>query len=163
MKKKIVLLLSLLGIILAAQLLYADQDAHLYATGRMMEVDRCASAWLIKRHVDPDAEFVFFKDGELITRGKAFDTPDAQFCRTHNLSTFEILMAHFKVDDPKVKILAKAIHEVEINYWDGRKSPLANDLMMKINDIVRNNSNPSICMELSFKIFDDIVKVLSEV
>jgi hypothetical protein len=163
MKQGSVFLISLLVVLLASQLVSADQDAHVYATGRMMEVDRCASAWLIKRHVDPDAEFVFFKDGELITRGTAFDTPDARFCRTHNLSTFEILMAHFKVDDLKVKILGKAIHEVEINYWAGRKSPLANDLMMKINDIIRKNPDPATCLELSFKIFDDIVKSLSEV
>ncbi|MCP4023352.1 MAG: chromate resistance protein, partial [Desulfobacteraceae bacterium] len=60
----------------------AVADDDLYSTGRMMEVDRCASAWLIKRHINPQAQFMFFEDGQLITQGISFDTPDSKFCRT---------------------------------------------------------------------------------
>ena len=49
-------------------------DGHLYSTWDVLETDASASAWLIKRHVDPKARFKFFPKGELITEGIAFDT-----------------------------------------------------------------------------------------
>lgn len=138
---------------------WAD-DSHLYSTGRMMEIDRIASAWLIKRHADPLARFAFFEDGELITRGIAFDTPDARFCRTHNLSTFEILMAHFKISNPKLKALGKIIHEVEINFWAGKRNALVNDMTVKVNAVIRENPDPKQCLDAGFKIFDAFMEKL---
>ena len=139
----------------------ADENIHLYGTGRIMEIDRCASAWLIKRYADPKAEFIFFQDGELIARGTAFDTPDARFNRTHNMATFEVLLHHFKIDDPKLKTLAGAIHEIEINYWAGRSgSALAAELVVKISDIIRTNPEPGQCLEQCFRLLDSVMKQL---
>ncbi len=135
-----------------------DKNTHLYSTGRIMEVDRCASAWLIKRYVDLQAEFAFFEDGKLITRGTAFDTPDARFSRTHNLATFEVLMHHFKISDAKLKTLAAAIHEIEINYWTGKKdNSLASKLILKVNAIIRTNPEPAQCLEECFRFFDHLM------
>ena len=63
-----------------------------YTTWENMEIDKCASAWLIKRFVDKDAVFRFVPKGELITRGIPFDTPEAQIRRYHNLSAFEYIV-----------------------------------------------------------------------
>jgi hypothetical protein len=150
----------LLLVIWCGSVATADDDAHLYSTGRMMEIDRCASAWLIKRFADPQATFRFFDDGELITAGMAFDTPDARFCRTHNLSTFEILMHHFNINDSKLAALGKIIHEVEINYWAGKRTSLANDLTMQVNTVIRENPDPEQCLALCFKIFDEVIEKL---
>ena len=139
----------------------ADENPHLYSTGRIMEVDRCASAWLIKRFADPQAEFAFFEDGQLITIGTAFDTPDARFSRTHSQSTFEVLMRHFNISDPKLKSLAAAIHEIEINYWAGAKdNPLASELEIKVKNIIRAKPEPEQCLEQCFRFFDQLMEKL---
>lgn len=125
-----------------------------------MEVDRVASAWLIKRYVDPEAEFIFFEDGQLVTRGTAFDTPDARFSRTHNLSTFEVLMRHFRINDPKVTALAAAIHQIEINYWTGAGTAPAADLASQINAVIKANPDPGGCLAKCFDLLDQIVERL---
>jgi hypothetical protein len=139
----------------------ADKGRHLYSTGSIMEADRAASAWLIKRYVDPKAEFIFFKDGQLITQGTAFDTPDARFSRTHNLSTFEVLIRHFNIDDPKVTAMAAAIHQIEINYWAGVKNAQAADLARQTNAIIKANPDPAKCLKKCFDLFDRIVSQVS--
>jgi hypothetical protein len=135
----------------------AGEDRHLYSTGKIMEVDRVASAWLIKRYVDPEAEFIFFKDGQLITRGTAFDTPDARFSRTHNLATFEVLMRNFSIDDPKVTALSSAVHQIEINYWAGADNASAADLARQVNAVIKANPDPAGCLAKCFDLLDQII------
>lgn len=142
---------------------HSAEKEHLYSTGRIMEVDRCASAWLIKRHIDPLARFAFFEDGLLITRGTAFDTPDARFCRTHKSSTFEVLMRHFKLEDPRLKTMAAAINEIEINFWTHRKkNVLAEKLSIEVRAIIRDHPEPDRCLKACFIYFDDLLKQLTE-
>jgi hypothetical protein len=157
MAKRIISGLIVFWVFITGSNISGGENPHLFSTGRTMEIDRLASAWLIKRYVDLQAEFIFFPDGELITAGTAFDTPDARFCRTHNRSTFEILMQHFKISDSKLDPLAQAIHEIEINYWSGKKGPLANALTLELNALIRENSDPVQCLKQSLKIFDEIV------
>lgn len=153
--KRITCLLLLICVWYASAV--ADEDRHLYSTGKIMEVDRVASAWLIKRYVDPKAEFIFFEDGRMITLGTAFDTPDARFSRTHNLSTFEVLMQYFSIDDSKVTALAAAVHQIEINYWAGADNPPAADLARQVNAVIEANPDPAGCLAKCFDLFDRIV------
>ena len=136
----------------------ANENSHLFSTGRSMEVDRCASAWLIKRYIDTQAEFAFFDDGQLITHGTAFDTPDARFCRTHNTSTFEVLTRYFGIVDLKIEIIAAAIHEIEINYWAGKKkNQLAREIDRKVSNIIHTNPEPDRCLQECFRFFDQVI------
>ncbi|PID40498.1 MAG: hypothetical protein CR984_02865 [Proteobacteria bacterium] len=97
----------------------SDSTQHLYATGTAMEPDRCASAWLIKRYVDPDARFSFFPDDQLIPEGIPFDPPDASMSRTHHISTFEVIIKKYGIKDIAVKQLADVIHSIEIDFFGG--------------------------------------------
>lgn len=153
--KRIACLLLLIGAWCTGAV--ADEGRHLFSTGKIMEIDRVASAWLIKRHVDPKAEFLFFEDGQLITRGTAFDTPDARFSRTHNLATFEVLMRHFSIGDPKVTALAAAVHQIEINYWAGADHGPAADLARQVNAIIKANPDPAGCLAKCFDLLDRII------
>jgi len=92
----------------------ADQDAqHIYSTGKIMEIDRCASAWLIKRFVDNKAVFKFYPTNTLITQGKAFDRPEGDWHRTHDKATFEIIATSKGIDNQKIIYLGKLIHDLE--------------------------------------------------
>jgi hypothetical protein len=93
-------------------------EGQVYSTWDVFEPDKCASIWLIKRHVDPGAVFRFYPRGEAIAEGIAFDTPDARFRRYHDRSTFETLLQHHNLDDPKARDLGRLMHDIEVNVWE---------------------------------------------
>lgn len=81
-------------------------------------VDRLASAWLIRRFVDPEAVIRYGqpRDGEV-----SFDMPGAELGHTGNLCTFETMLATFGLDDPALRALAAIVHEIDLR--DGLTSP----------------------------------------
>lgn len=81
-------------------------------------VDRLASAWLIRRFVDPNATIRYGepREGEV-----TFDMPGAELGHTGNLCTFETILAAFRLDDPALRALAAIVHEIDLR--DGLSSP----------------------------------------
>jgi hypothetical protein len=87
-----------------------------WATRKDPWVDRLASAWLIKRFIDPQAKFVWI-DAPRDRPRKAigFDFDGAEFTHTGNRVTFEVLMASFGLDnDPAVAAIAAAVHFLDV-------------------------------------------------
>ena len=154
--KNILTLLSLL--ILLTTNTYSQDCSHLYSTGSVMEVDRCASAWLIKRFVDEDAIFKFIPEGELIRNGIAFDTPDAELCRTHNLSTFEVILDQYRISDKRLDQLAENIHDIEINFWGNKQSRRSCEVKRVVNEIIKTSENNEECLSKCFQYFDRFLK-----
>ena len=90
-----------------------------WATRRGVHIDRAASAWLVRRFVDPDAEFVFVADrGEVPADAIPFDMrgvelghqrrDDGQDC------TFETILRRYELTDPVLWKLAEAVHEADL-------------------------------------------------
>jgi hypothetical protein len=147
-------------IVLPAVMAVADPGtpAHLYATGRTMEIDRCASAWLIKRYVDPKAHFKFYPDGELITEGTPFDTPEAELRRTHNQATFEVIMARYGLKEEGLAALARSIHEIEIGFWaTSGRSPETTRLETTLGELLRNSETSPEAMQACFSFLDNYI------
>ncbi len=96
----------------------ARDKGQVYSTWDIFEPDKCASIWLIKRHIDPGAVFRFYPRGAVIEVGIAFDTPDAELRRYHDRSTFETLLQHGRLDTPQLVYLGRLIHDMEINTWE---------------------------------------------
>lgn len=134
--------------------LSAEDVSHLYSTGSILELDRCASAWLIKRFIDPLAEFKFFPDGEFIKEGIAFDTPDAELFRTHNRATFEVIMEKNGIKDKKITQLAGYIHDIEINFWGKKQNQDSTKIEIEVNQIIRSAKNNEECLQKCFLYFD---------
>ncbi len=80
----------------------AEQKVQIFSTWEGFEADKCASIWLIKRFIDKNAIIKFFPKGEIIKEGILFDTPDSKFRRYHNMSTFESILLHYNLKDPKL-------------------------------------------------------------
>ena len=76
-------------------------------------VDRLASAWLIRRFVDPKAEIRY---GETPEEGEvSFDMRDAEFGHRGKLCTFETLLASFGLGgDSALAVLAEIVHEIDL-------------------------------------------------
>ncbi len=87
-----------------------------WVTRSGIKVDRMASAWLIRKHIDPQARFKFVpakgyrpQQGEL-----RFDMFDAEFTHDGELCTFEVLLERFGIDDPALRAIAEIVHDVDV-------------------------------------------------
>jgi hypothetical protein len=77
-------------------------------------VDRIGSAWLIKRFVDPEAEFVFAPPDQLPDDAIPFDMAGADFGHHGEDCTFETLVRRTGLRDRKLAILAEIVHEADL-------------------------------------------------
>ena len=90
-----------------------------WVTRAHVHVDRVASPWLIKRFIDPEAEFKFVVwPGAVLVEedGTPFDFPDLDIPFTHheNMCTFEVLVDHYALTDPVLQDMAAIIHSADI-------------------------------------------------
>jgi len=79
-------------------------------------VDRIASAWLIRRFIDPRSRFKFVpargyraRDGEI-----RFDMAGAEFTHEDGRCTFEVLMERFHLRDSGLKPIAEIVHDLDL-------------------------------------------------
>src|SRR5437868_623374 len=87
-----------------------------WVTRTGIHVDRMASAWLIRRFIDPEARFKFVtareyrhKPGEL-----RFDMFDGEFTHRGELCTFEVLLARFEITDAALRAIAEIVHDIDL-------------------------------------------------
>jgi hypothetical protein len=81
-------------------------------------VDRIASAWLIKRFIDPEASFLFARPAEFPAEAIPFDTPGAELSHDGNDCTFETLVKRAGLRDRRLAHLAEIVHEADLR--DGK-------------------------------------------
>jgi hypothetical protein len=81
-------------------------------------VDRIASAWLIKRFIDPDAVFVFATPAEFPKGAIAFDAPGVELSHHGEDCTFETLVKRARLRDRRLARLAEVVHEADLR--DGK-------------------------------------------
>jgi hypothetical protein len=78
-------------------------------------VDRLASAWLIRRFIDPEARFAFADDGAAIPRGAIpFDMFGVEFSHHGDRCTFETLCATFNLDTPALARIGAIVHDLDL-------------------------------------------------
>jgi hypothetical protein len=81
-------------------------------------VDRVASAWLIKRFIDPAAVFVFAPPAEFPKDAIAFDAPGVELSHHGEDCTFETLVKRARLRDRRLTRLAEVVHEADLR--DGK-------------------------------------------
>jgi hypothetical protein len=93
-----------------------------WVTRSGVHVDRIASAWLIRRFIDPEARFRFNpgqechpEPGEL-----RFDMFEAEFTHEGEECTFEVLRRRFGLEERALREIAEIVHDVDLK--DGKFS-----------------------------------------
>jgi hypothetical protein len=87
-----------------------------WATRAGVHIDRAACAWLIRRHLDPDAEFVFVDDpAEVPADATAFDMRGAELGHHGGDCSFETILRRHHLDDPVLWKLAELVHEADLD------------------------------------------------
>jgi hypothetical protein len=96
-------------------------------------VDRCASAWLIRRFIDPKARFTFTPEDQVPVRAVPFDMfHEAGFGHRGGHCTFETLQKEFRIRDPRVMVIGQMIHDADLlDDRFGRKEGYGVDEILK--------------------------------
>jgi hypothetical protein len=86
-----------------------------WATRRHIHIDRTACAWLIRREIDPDAEFVFVDSVEDIPPDATpFDVLGVELSHHGGDCSFETILRRYDLSDPVLWEVAKIIHEADL-------------------------------------------------
>lgn len=90
-----------------------------WATRVGVHIDRVACAWLIRRFIDPDAEFVFVTDpSDVPDDATPFDMRGVALTHHGDDCTFETMLRRYDLTDPVLWRLAEIVHEADLD--DGR-------------------------------------------
>lgn len=92
----------------------AAYQGRMWATRRRPWVDRLASAWLIRRFIDPAARFVWLTDtAQAPRRAVGFDFDGAAFTHVGTRVTFEVLVAAFDLGSPALHRMGTLVHGLD--------------------------------------------------
>jgi len=89
-------------------------------------VDRAACAWLVRRHIDAEAEFVFVGDpAEVPADATAFDMRGAELSHHGGECSFETILRRHDLDDPVLWDVARMVHEADLadDRFDAPEAP----------------------------------------
>ncbi|MER6006199.1 chromate resistance protein ChrB domain-containing protein [Nonomuraea angiospora] len=87
-----------------------------WATRAGVHIDRAACAWLIRRRLDAEAEFVFVDDpAEVPADATPFDMRGVELSHHGGDCSFETILRRYDLDDPVLWKLAEIVHEADID------------------------------------------------
>ena len=92
-----------------------------WVTREKVKVDRVACPWLIKKFVDPDAEFLFVP-GDQVREVAAkegaipYDIPDIELGHHEGKCSFEAIVAKYGIQDPAMPMLSEIVHGADVSH-----------------------------------------------
>ena len=94
----------------------SDYRGRTWATREHLWIDRVASAWLIRRFIDPKAKFLWLKRvKDCPKRAVGFDFDGAEFTHVASKVTFEVLLSSFGLEqDAGLARLGALVHHLDV-------------------------------------------------
>ncbi|HEY6101017.1 MAG TPA: chromate resistance protein ChrB domain-containing protein [Anaeromyxobacter sp.] len=133
-----------------------------WVTRTGIKVDRMASAWLIRRFIDPEARFKFVPaKGYVPEKGELrFDMFEAEYTHEGDLCTFEVLVQRFGLADPALRALAEIVHDIDVKDGKfGREE--AAGVGQLVAGIAAANADDEARLARARALFDDLHAALS--
>lgn len=86
-----------------------------WVTWENVGVDRMACAWLIRKCIDSDAEFIFIPVGHMpLPEGaEPFDIPGVRLTHRRGHCTFHTMLKEFEIKDPVLERIARILDEAD--------------------------------------------------
>jgi hypothetical protein len=136
---------------------------QVWVTRREVHVDRIGSAWLIRRFIDPDAEFKFVpakgykpRPGEL-----RFDMFEAEFTHEGDRCTFEVLLQRAGLNEPALTAIGEIVHDIDLK--DGKFGRAeASGIAALIEGLARAPIPDQERVERGGALFDNLYTLFSE-
>ena len=127
----------------------------IWATRPRVHVDRTACAWLIRRFVDPAAEFVFVDElVDVPTAATAVDMRGAELSHRDGDCSFERILRSYGLDDPALQRIAEIVHEADVGD-DRFDAPEAAGLELAIRALAVGRGDPEL-LERTYELFEGI-------
>src|SRR5262249_32013401 len=121
-----------------------------------------ASAWLIRRFVDPDARFKFVpaKGYKPAAKDLRFDMFEAEFTHEGDLCTFEVIVSRLGLDDRALVPIAEIVHDIGLKDWtfERAETPGVDRL---IAGIAMGHRDDESRLERGSAMFDDLYEYFS--
>jgi hypothetical protein len=128
-----------------------------WVTRANIHVDRMASAWLIRRWVDPDAKFKWVADRHYRPEAAEirFDMYQAEFTHEGDQCTFEVLLGRLELEDSALIAIAEIIHDLDLKDQKfGRKETAG--IQQLLAGIVASQPSDDARIERATNLFDDL-------
>jgi hypothetical protein len=136
-------------------------QGRVWATRKHMWVDRMASAWLIRRFIDEQAQFRWLKAPEdCPKKALGFDFDGAVFTHIGNRVTFEVLMLSFALEtDAALKRIAAVVHYLDVG---GITVPEAVGLEAILGGLRSSAANDDALLDAAGAVFDGLYTNFTE-
>jgi hypothetical protein len=126
-----------------------------WGTRARCHVDRAACAWLIRRFIDPDAEFVFVEDpDDLPDDVTPFDVRGAELSHHGGDCSFETFLRRYELDDPVLWDVARVVHEADLSddRFDAPEAPGLDVLVRGLSLVAEDGE----LLEVMARLFDGL-------
>ena len=130
---------------------------RVWVTREGVYADRIASAWLIRRFIDPEARFKFVsgkgyrpQEGEL-----RFDMFEAEFTHEGDKCTFEVLLERAGLKDSALRAIAEIIHDIDLKDEKFGRTEVAG-IRTLLDGIRSSTSNDTRRIERGTEVFNDL-------
>lgn len=130
-----------------------------WATRAGVHIDRAACAWLIRRHLDPEAEFVFVADPDDVPADATpFDMRGVELGHHGSGCTFETILCRYDLSDPVLWRLAGIVHEADLEdeQYDAPEAP-GFDLILRALSIAHDDDT---VLAMTVPIFDAVYEYM---
>ena len=126
---------------------------RLWATRKPLWADRLASAWLIRRFIDPEAKLSWLEKNQECPEGAvSFAFDGATFANSDGKVTFEQMLARFNLDkNPALARIGSLIHSLDVH---SNKVPEAAGVEMLLQGAVRRAGSEDDLLNETEKTFD---------
>ncbi len=134
----------------------AEFQEKMWVTRKRPFIDRIASAWLIKRFIDPNARFGFIDErevGGLDKNAIAYDMVGGEFTHVGEMCTFEVLLASFGLGDKGLDVMAEIVHQLDL-LDDRYRNPAAEGLREILDGIRKTAKDDHESLETGMSIIE---------
>ncbi|WP_398314578.1 chromate resistance protein ChrB domain-containing protein [Zoogloea sp.] len=126
-----------------------------WATRRRPWVDRLASAWLIRRFIDPDAQLLWLESpADCPPDALGFDFDGATFSHVGVRVTFEVLLASFGLETPALQRLGALVHFLDVGGVQPPESVGIESALAGLRDTIGDDDQ---LLNLASAIFDGLL------
>ncbi len=128
-----------------------------WVTRRGVFVDRIASAWLIKRFIDPAARFKFVAPEGYSPRKSElrFDMFEAEYTHEGDRCTFETLLRRFRLRDPALRAIGEIVHDIDCKDAKFGRAE-ATGVERLLAGIARKHATDATRLRLGAAVFDNL-------
>ena len=138
----------------------SEVTGRTWTTRPGVKIDRIASAWLIRRFIDPKAKFRFAPSGAAREEGEVrFDMVGGDFTHEGDCCTFETLAGAHGVRDRGVKAIGEIVHDLDLKDAKYGRAEAAGVARM-LEGLLARSAGDDERLERGFALFDDLHEAL---